>query len=60
VPKDSDSAASKILVMDDEDSFRQVITKFLSQRGFEVVAASDGKAGVSLAAETLPDLIVCD
>jgi signal transduction histidine kinase len=46
--------------MDDEDSFCQVITKFLLQRGFEVVAASDGNAGVSLAAETLPDLIVCD
>ena len=58
--KDSDNAASKILVMDDEDSFRQVITKCLTQSGFEVVSASDGKAGVSLAAETLPDLIVCD
>ena len=46
--------------MDDEDGFRQVITKFLLQRGFEVVAASDGKAGVGLAAEMLPDLIVCD
>ena len=60
VNKDSDSVVSKILVMDDEDSFRQVITKFLSQRGFAVVAAADGKAGVRLAAETLPDLIVCD
>ena len=60
VKKDSDNAVSKILVIDDEDSFRQVIIKFLSKQGFEVVAASDGKAGVGLAAETLPDLIVCD
>ena len=58
--KDSDNAVSKILVIDDEDSFRQVIIKFLSKQGFEVAAASDGKAGMSLAAERLPDLIVCD
>jgi signal transduction histidine kinase len=60
VQKDPDSVASKILVMDDEDSFREVITRCLTRQGFEVVAASDGKAGVRLAAETLPDLIVCD
>jgi signal transduction histidine kinase len=60
VKKDSDSVASRILVIDDEDDFRQVIIKFLSRQGFEVVAAAAGKAGVGLAAETLPDLIVCD
>jgi signal transduction histidine kinase len=60
VKKDSDSAVSKILVIDDEDSFRQMLIKSLSREGFEVEAASDGKAGVDLAAETQPDLIVCD
>jgi two-component system, sensor histidine kinase and response regulator len=60
VKQDSNSALSKILVIDDEESFRRVIIKFLGKQGFEVVAASDGKAGVGLAAETLPDLIVCD
>lgn len=58
--QDPDRAASKILVMDDQEGFRAVITKCLSEQGYEVVAASDGKAGVRLAAETLPDLIVCD
>jgi signal transduction histidine kinase len=60
VKKDSDNAVNKILVIDDEADFRQVIIKFLSKQGFEVVAAMDGKAGVGLAAETLPNLIVCD
>ena len=60
VKKESDSAASKILVIDDEADFRQVIIRFLSKQGFAVVAASDGKAGVGLAGEMLPDLIVCD
>ena len=60
VKKDSDSVVSKILVIDDEESFRQVMIKSLSKEGFEVVAAPDGKTGVSLAAERQPDLIVCD
>jgi signal transduction histidine kinase len=60
VKQDSDNAARKILVIDDDEGFRQVIVKSLSRQGFEVVAASGGEAGVSLAAETLPDLIVCD
>jgi len=58
--KDSDNAMGKILVIDDEENFRQVIIKFLTKQGYEVVAAAAGKAGVDLAAETLPDLIVCD
>jgi two-component system, sensor histidine kinase and response regulator len=60
VTKEFSSTMSKILVIDDEENFRQVIIKVLSKQGFEVVAASDGTAGVELAAETLPDLIVCD
>ena len=58
--KEFGSTVSTILIIDDEESFRQVIIKFLSKQGFEVVAAADGTAGVKLAAETLPDLIVCD
>ena len=58
--KDSDSAVSRILVIDDEESFRQVILKFLARQGFEGVPAADGQTGVRVAAEMLPDLIVCD
>jgi two-component system, sensor histidine kinase and response regulator len=60
VKQDSGSAPSKILVIDDEESFRRVMIKCLGKQGFEVVAAPDGKAGVSLAAESRPDLILCD
>ena len=58
--KGSDRAVSRILVIDDDASFCQVINRFLSKQGYEVVLVSDGKAGVELAAERLPDLIVCD
>jgi two-component system sensor histidine kinase/response regulator len=60
VKPESGSVASKILVIDDEDHFRQIIIKSLTKHGFEVLAAADGEAGVALASETLPDLIVCD
>ena len=56
----TNSAPGKILVLDDEESFRQVITKFLLQRGFEVLSAADGKTGLSLAIQAVPDLIICD
>jgi two-component system sensor histidine kinase/response regulator len=58
--KGSDRAVSSIFVIDDDANFCQVINRFLSKQGYEVVLASDGKAGVELAAERLPDLIVCD
>jgi len=57
---DAASALSRVLVIDDEASFRQVIVKFLSKQGYQVAAAADGRAGVALAAETPPDLILCD
>ena len=53
-------AMSKILVIDDESAFRQVLMKYLDRQGFEVVGASGGAEGVGLAAATLPDLVVCD
>ena len=53
VKKAPDSIASKVLVIDDEVDFRQVLIKCLSKQGYTVVGAADGKAGVGLAAETL-------
>ena len=50
----------KLLVIDDELIVSHSIIKFLAKQGFEAVAAADGKAGLKLAAELLPDLIVCD
>jgi two-component system, sensor histidine kinase and response regulator len=47
-------------VIEDKDHFRQVVHKFLAKQGFEAVGAPDGKAGMGLAAEALPDLVVCD
>ena len=49
-----------ILLIDDEEGFRDVIAKSLVKHGFEVLEAADGKEGLRRAAENRPDLILCD
>lgn len=50
----------KILVIDDEEGLRLMMLKALRQRGYEVVGASGGTAGVELARKESPELIICD
>src|SRR5688572_3959360 len=50
----------KILVIDDEAELREMMVVALSQRGFEVVEATNGVTGVELARTETPDLILCD
>src|SRR5437667_9465481 len=50
----------KILVIDDDDSFRQAAVCALQKRGFETHEAGDGTDGAKLARHLLPDLIICD
>ncbi len=57
---DSNNRRSKILFIEDESGFRQVIAELLLKHGFEVLEAADGKEGLRCAAESLPDLILCD
>jgi len=50
----------KILIIDDEKDFLEVLaTKFRSS-GFEVSTAEDGEAGIMKAKQVLPDLILTD
>ena len=52
--------SSTILVIDDEDLFREGICTVLTIEGYEAIAASNGKSGFELAQKRLPDLILCD
>lgn len=52
--------SSTILVIDDEDLFREGICTVLTMEGYEAIAASNGKSGFELAQKRLPDLILCD
>lgn len=51
---------SKILVIEDEKHVRENISDLLEIENFEVIAAENGRVGLQLAQELLPDLIVCD
>ncbi len=42
---DSNNRRSKILFIEDESGFRQVIAELLLKHGFEVLEAADGKEG---------------
>jgi len=50
----------KILVIEDEEAVRANLVELLDAEGFQVLSAADGQAGVRLAREHLPDVILCD
>src|SRR5258708_30539518 len=50
----------KILVIDDETWLREMVHMALEQKGFEVLEAENGAAGIETARKSLPDLILCD
>lgn len=50
----------KILVIDDEEWLREMVRMALAQRGYEIVEAPNGAAGVEVARKQIPDLILCD
>jgi DNA-binding NtrC family response regulator len=50
----------RILIIDDEDSVRDVLETFFTKRGFQVFTASDGRAGLELLKEEKLDLFLVD
>ncbi len=50
----------KILIIEDEADLRANIASFLLAEGYEVFVAEDGKQGVDIAIQELPDIVVCD
>jgi pilus assembly protein CpaE len=52
--------ATKVLVVDDDLNIQRVLVFALKQEGYEVMVAPDGEAGVAMALEAKPDLILMD
>ncbi len=50
----------KVLVIDDDNMTQLLIQETLSPHGFEVIKAENGLAGVALAIEQSPDLVLLD
>jgi pilus assembly protein CpaE len=53
-------AETKVLVVDDDLNIQRVLVFTLKQEGYDVHVASDGQAGVEMAASLEPDLILMD
>jgi CheY-like chemotaxis protein len=51
---------ARILVVDDTESTRLLVTRTLEREGYRVVAADSAKAALAAVGEALPDLIVSD
>jgi DNA-binding response OmpR family regulator len=50
----------KILVVDDKSELRTLLKSYLSQEGFDVSTASDGREALFVARQEKPDLIILD
>ena len=50
----------RLLYVEDNEMNRDMLSRRLQRRGFEVLIAGDGEEGVTLAAAERPDLILMD
>ena len=51
---------AKILLVEDNEMNRDMLARRLTRRGYEVVVAVDGQAGLEMAQAESPDLILMD
>jgi len=51
---------TKILLVEDNETNRDMLGRRLQRRGYEVIIAVDGAEGVSMAQRDAPDLILMD
>jgi len=49
-----------ILLVEDNEMNRDMLSRRLTRRGYEVAVAEDGRQGVDMAAQLRPDLILMD
>ena len=50
----------RVLLVEDNEMNRDMLSRRLLRRGFQVVLAEDGQAGVDMAATESPDIILMD
>ena len=51
---------AKILIVEDNEMNRDMLSRRLQRKGYEVVVALDGEEGVTMAESQSPDLILMD
>lgn len=51
---------TKVLVVDDEEDFQDIVRHILERAGYEVVVAGDGGEGLAALRREKPDLLILD
>lgn len=51
---------STILVVEDDENIRELLSSMLEINGYQVFSASNGQDGIELARTQRPDLVLCD
>ncbi|MBN1121074.1 MAG: response regulator transcription factor [Anaerolineae bacterium] len=52
--------AKTVLIVDDKDSLRKMVSSYLAEEGYRVVEASNGREAIFVARYEKPDLIILD
>ncbi|MFD2865197.1 response regulator [Mucilaginibacter antarcticus] len=52
--------SKKVLIIEDNDDIRENVIEILELAGYTVTSANNGKTGVELAFQDVPDIILCD
>jgi two-component system, OmpR family, response regulator RegX3 len=60
LPMVADSERIRVLVVEDEESYRQALSSGLSREGFDVDVAADGYEALRRFAERTPDIVLLD
>jgi len=55
-----DNKNIKVLVVDDEADFRNLMSFWLVSKGYSIMEAPDGKSAISLIKENAPDIVFMD
>jgi two-component system cell cycle response regulator DivK len=51
---------SKLLIIEDNETNRDLLSRRLQRRGYEIILAVDGQQGVEMARSEMPNLILMD
>jgi len=54
------SAPKKVLIIDDDADYRQLMGEVLQMEGWQVLTAGDGEEGLEVARQNRPDVVLCD
>jgi DNA-binding response OmpR family regulator len=55
-----ETSAGKVLVVDDDEAVRVLLTRYLEMEGFTVEQVRDGDSALAIIASTQPDLVLLD